>query len=155
VTALAVFHPTCAVCFKLCRLKCVLLLSTYSANMTWLDNTYTTSLSVGNIEADDHNLVEFESERTTQCYAGRVLEVTEKKIRSIFMRKKCCDKFGNVQFYSPENPNICLHPLEDVVFKLPIPLCGQTKQSAKLLTFAALSCLPTTCSIACRSTQKN
>jgi len=36
MTALAVFRPTCAVCFKLCRLKCVLLLSTYSTNMTWL-----------------------------------------------------------------------------------------------------------------------
>jgi len=35
VTTLAVFRPTCAVCFKLCRLKCALLLSTYSANMTW------------------------------------------------------------------------------------------------------------------------
>ena len=37
MTALAVFRPTCAVCFKLCLLKCVLLLCTYSANMTWLD----------------------------------------------------------------------------------------------------------------------
>jgi len=37
VTALAVFRPTCAVCFKLCLLKCVLLLCTYSANMSWLD----------------------------------------------------------------------------------------------------------------------
>jgi len=37
VTALAVFRPTCAVCFKLCWLKCVLLLCTYSANTTWLD----------------------------------------------------------------------------------------------------------------------
>ena len=36
MTALAVFRPTCAVCFKLCWLKCVLLLCTYSANMTWL-----------------------------------------------------------------------------------------------------------------------
>jgi len=47
-----------------------------------------------------------------------------------------------VQFYFPENPDICLHPLEEVVFKVPIPLCGQTKG----LTFTALSCLPTTCS---------
>jgi len=60
------------------------------------------------------------------------------------MRKICCDKFGNVQFYFPENPDICLHPREDVVFKVQIPLCGQTKRSAKLLTFTALSCLPTT-----------
>jgi len=37
VTALAVFRPTCAVCFKLYWLKCVLLLCTYSANMTWRD----------------------------------------------------------------------------------------------------------------------
>jgi len=37
VTAVTVFHPTCAVCFKLCWLKCVLLLSTYSANITCLD----------------------------------------------------------------------------------------------------------------------
>ena len=40
MTALAVFRPTCAVCFKLCLLKCVLLLCTYSANMTWLDLTW-------------------------------------------------------------------------------------------------------------------
>jgi len=33
VTALAVFFPTCAVCFKLCRLKCALLLSIYSAKI--------------------------------------------------------------------------------------------------------------------------
>ena len=37
MTALAVFRPTCAVCFKLYWLKCVLLLCTYSANMTWRD----------------------------------------------------------------------------------------------------------------------
>jgi len=39
-------------------------------------------------------------------YVGRVLEVTEKEIRSTFMWKKYCDKFGNVQFYFPENPGI-------------------------------------------------
>jgi len=39
VAAIAVFRPTCAVCFKLCRLKCALLLSTYNANMTtWTVN---------------------------------------------------------------------------------------------------------------------
>ena len=39
MTALTVFRPTCAVCLKLCRLKCVLLLSTCSTNMTWLGLT--------------------------------------------------------------------------------------------------------------------
>jgi len=76
------------------------------------DESYVqTSLSLDNSEADDHIFVECESERTKQYYVGRVLEVTEKKIRSTFMRKKCCDKFGNVQFYFSENPDICLHPL--------------------------------------------
>ena len=53
------------------------------------DESYVqTSLSLDNIEADDHILVEFESEWTTQYYVGRVLEVTEKEIRSTYMRKK-------------------------------------------------------------------
>ena len=94
-----------------------------------------TSLSLDDIDIDDHILVKFESERATQYYVGRVLEVTEKDIRSTFMRKKCSDKFENVQFYFPENPDICLHPLEDVVFKLPIPVCGKTKRSAKCFVF--------------------
>jgi len=51
------------------------------------ENYVQTSPSLDNIEADDHILVEFESERTTQLHVGRILEVTEKEIRSTFMRK--------------------------------------------------------------------
>ena len=76
----------------------------------------------------------FESDRTTQYFVGRVLEVTE-EIRSTFMRKRCCDKFGNELFYFPENPDTCLHSLEDVAFKLLVPISGQTKQSAKVFNF--------------------
>jgi len=46
-----------------------------------------TSLSLDNIEADDHILVALESELTAPYYVGRVLQVTEKVIRSTFMRK--------------------------------------------------------------------
>jgi len=49
--------------------------------------------------------------------------------------EKCCDKFGNVRFRFPETPDICLQPLEDVVFKLPVSICGQTKRSTKLFNF--------------------
>ena len=46
-----------------------------------------TPLSLDDIDIDDHILVKFESERATQYYVGKVLEVTEKDIRSTFMRK--------------------------------------------------------------------
>ena len=40
-----------------------------------------------------------------------------------------------MQFYFPETPDICIQPLEGVVFKLLVPICGQMKQSAKLFNF--------------------
>ena len=62
-----------------------------------------------------------------QYFVRRVLEVTDKEIRFTFMQKTYFGKYGNVQFYFSENPDTYLHPLEDVDFQLPIPVCGQTK----------------------------
>ena len=82
-----------------------------------------TALSLGSIEVDDHILVAFERDRTAQYFVGRVLELTE-EIRSMFVRKKSCDKFGNALFYYPENRDTCLHSQEDVAFTLPVSISG-------------------------------
>jgi len=118
-------------------------LMTFSPTLPYTDNgrvqvyrNTAVSVSVTSTAQSTHYMFD------SRCLAT----VPDKEIKSTFMRKKCCDKYGNVQFYFPVNPDTCLHPLEHVVFKLPIPLCGQTKRSAKLFTFHVLSCLPTMCS---------
>ena len=99
-----------------------------------------TSLSSDDIDIDDHILVKFQSKRTTQYYIGGVLEFTKKEIRSTFMRKNCSDKFGNV------------HSLEDVVFKLPIPVCGKNSTISKIFCLSLLSFVCLQYAVACRST---
>ena len=89
-----------------------------------------------NLSIDDHILVKFEGKRSIKYYVGRILTLHSdtKEVETTFMRRLKTDKATNMIFTFQEE-DACLHALEDVLLKLPVPTTGSTKRSSKQFRF--------------------
>ena len=86
---------------------------------------------------DDHILVKFAGKRSIKYYIGCIISVDPEvhEVETSFMRRLPTGPRRNNLIFSFQEEDICYHPVEDIIVKLPHPSQGATKRGSNKFNF--------------------